>query len=215
VIGGVSIVTGGTAGGAATTLTGAVVRGAASGAISSTAATLVSDAVIDQKISSREDLIASAVGGAIGGGVSGGVGYGIQQAKLRLSNAKLVQEVANRAERWGIREGYGPAGGGPGQGTAKHNYAADLLDRVQRMELHRTGMDRGLETEGSWLAGRPAPYGTKGSARLDVWDPSSGTVYDYKFVGNPGQGLGATQVQKIMQNGPGGITSVVEVNPQP
>jgi hypothetical protein len=58
----------------------------------------------------------------------------------------------------------------------------------------------------------PVPYATPGSARPDVFDPLTGTIYDYKFVRNPGQGLSTRQINKNMNNVPG-VTNQFEINP--
>lgn len=81
------------------------------------------------------------------------------------------------------------------------------------MEQYHTGFQRGLQTETSWLNHARVTRGTPGSARLDVWDVSTGTVFDYKFVRNPGLGLGTRQINHINNNGPLGILQILEVNP--
>jgi RHS repeat-associated protein len=126
-------------------------------------------------------------------------------APLR-SNPELVQEIAIRAEAWGARQGLPAAGGGPVQGTLKHDYAKRLLERYQ--SIHG---DRGLIAERSWLNGARAEYGTAGSVRLDVFDTTSGMVYDYKFTLN--SSLSPALVQRIINGGPAGITGVVPVGP--
>lgn len=62
--------------------------------------------------------------------------------------------------------------------------------------------------------GRPLYPGdpTKGSTRLDVYDPSTKTVYDYKFVKDSGNGLKAPQIEKIKIHGPD-AQQIIEVNP--
>jgi hypothetical protein len=133
----------------------------------------------------------------------------------RPSTPDLVQQIANRAEAWGVREGHGPAGSGSVQGTLKHTYAKRLLQRYQRWETHKTGgYERGLEPEQSWRGHSPADYGTKDSVRLDVYDPSTGNVYDYKFVKVPGKGLKPSQINKIRKQGPRVINNIQEINPQ-
>lgn len=57
-----------------------------------------------------------------------------------------------------------------------------------------------------------AARGKKGSARPDVFDISSGTVYDYKFIKVPGRGIPAKQQAKNAANVPG-VTSQIEINP--
>jgi RHS repeat-associated protein len=96
------------------------------------------------------------------------------------SNGQLVQDIADRADAWGIRNGLG---NGPVAGTLKHGYAEDLLNRYQLMFG-----DRGLSTEVRYLGGKVWQPGMplKGSVRLDVVEgPLSAptAVYDYKFGG--------------------------------
>jgi RHS repeat-associated protein len=122
------------------------------------------------------------------------------------TNGQLVQEIATRAEAWGARQGIPAAGSGPVQGTLKHGYAQRLLDRYQSMYG-----SRGLQTEVSYLNGQAVPYGTKGSVRLDVYEPSTGSIWDYKFTPNPT--LPASRVQRIINQGPSGINSVDAVGP--
>jgi hypothetical protein len=118
------------------------------------------------------------------------------------TNAQLVQNVATRADNWGTRQGLGL---GPRAGTLKHGYADELLTRYQNIYGNR-----GLQTETSWLGNAPATYGTRGSARLDVWEPATGTVFDYKF-GNAV--LSPSQVNKITTQGPLGVQQVIQVKP--
>ncbi|MES2506455.1 MAG: RHS repeat-associated core domain-containing protein [Verrucomicrobiota bacterium] len=122
------------------------------------------------------------------------------------TNAQLVQDIATRAEAWGTRQGIPAAGSGPVQGTLKHGYAERLLDRYQSLYG-----SRGLQTEASYLNGQAVPYRTKGSVRLDVYEPSTGSVWDYKFTPTPS--LPASRVQRIINNGPAGINSVDAVGP--
>ena len=122
-------------------------------------------------------------------------------ARKPLANEALVQKAANLAER---RIG----GFGSKAGTLKHGYAEDLLQRYQR----RFG-DRGLELEGSWKNGLPVEYGTKGSVRLDVFDTTSGTIYDYKFTLNK-PSLTQRRTSQILQQGPATARTVIEINPQ-
>ena len=130
----------------------------------------------------------------------------VNAVKTPLTNNQLVQEVATRAEAWGARQGIPAAGSGPVQGTVKHGYAQRLLDRYQSMYG-----GQGLQTEASYLNGQAVPYGTKGSVRLDVHDPSTGSVWDYKFTRTPS--LPASRVQRIINNGPAGINSVDAIGP--
>ncbi len=106
----------------------------------------------------------------------------VAETPLRASrtNGELVQEIARRAEVWGTRKGLPSAGGGPIQGTLKHNYAKRLLDKYQS----RFG-SRGLETEGSYKFNEATRYGEKGGVRFDVYDKTTGRIYDYKFTRHP------------------------------
>jgi RHS repeat-associated protein len=122
-------------------------------------------------------------------------------SKAGRSNGSLVQEIATRAEKK-------IGGTGAVAGTKKHTYARDLLNRYQSIYG-----DRGLEAEKSWLNGNRVNYGTSGSARIDVRDVNTGEVWDCKFTTNPGNGLSQSQISKILNNGPAGITSITEVNP--
>ena len=117
------------------------------------------------------------------------------------TNSQLVQEIGARADAWGVRQGLT---GTPREiGTAKHAYARRLLNRYQSLYG-----DRGLVTESSWLRGNPVEYGTKGSTRLDVLEPSTGTVWDFKFGFTP---MSAAQRANILTNGPG-VTSIFELH---
>ncbi len=91
-------------------------------------------------------------------------------------------------------------------GSLKHGYADELLTRYQYIYGQR-----GLQTETSWLGNAPVTYGAKGSVRLDVWEPATGIVYDYKF-GNAI--LSPAQVSKISTQGPVGIQQIIPVRPQ-
>ena len=117
------------------------------------------------------------------------------------ANRKLVQEVANRAER---------KIGSPGRvaGIKKHAYSKKLLDRYQR----RYG-DRGLRTEISYYGGKIDDKRRKGNTRLDVHDEKRNIVYDFKFVKNPGKGLSKKQKNKIRSHGPNGAR-IIEINPK-
>jgi RHS repeat-associated protein len=125
-----------------------------------------------------------------------------------LSDEQFLHEIARRAEVKGIAQGWGPSGSGAVQGTKKHSYAEKLLDRYQTITGERTH----LLTEDSWLLGVPVPRGTPGSSRPDVFDPLTGTIYDYKFVRQPGQGIPATQQAKNLRNVPG-VATQFEINP--
>ena len=71
---------------------------------------------------------------------------------------------------------------------------------------------RGLVTEASWCGGFNRPYGTRGSVRLDVFDQTTGIVYDYKFTLEPH--LSRSRIQRIIREGPDGITDVLPIGPQ-
>jgi hypothetical protein len=118
-----------------------------------------------------------------------------------LANEELVQKAANIAER---RIG----GVGAVQGTFKHKYAENLLERYQR----RFG-DRGMEFETSWLNGNPARYGAKGSVRFDVFDTTNGTVYDFKFTRNQ-PALTQSRINQMFSHGPTTIKTIKEINPR-
>jgi hypothetical protein len=118
------------------------------------------------------------------------------------TNAELVQQIATRAQNWGTRRGLGEGGTA---GSLKHGYAKRLLERYQ----NRYGQ-RGLHAESSWINHGPTKYGKKGSTRLDVWEPGTGRVYDYKF-GNAT--MSSEQLQTIMRHGPFEIKHVIVVRP--
>jgi hypothetical protein len=123
-----------------------------------------------------------------------------------------VQRIATKAESTGQRLGKGAAGTGPGQGTWKHNYAKRVLDRYQKL----TGKKQDLRAERSYKNEggdkHEVPYGTEGSARPDVYNPTTGEIFDYKFVKHPGRGLSSRQMGKNRANVPG-VTSQTEINP--
>jgi RHS repeat-associated protein len=127
------------------------------------------------------------------------VSYTTNKRTSLFTNQQLVQEIANRSE---MKVG----GTGRIAGIYKHSYTRRLLDRYQRLFG-----DRGLRTETSWLNNLEVPYGTKGSIRLDVYDVNTGTVFDFKFTQSP-PSLFQTQINKIMNQGPLNITSIIEVN---
>jgi hypothetical protein len=91
-----------------------------------------------------------------------------------------VQEIAERADAWGVRQGLG---NGPVAGTLKHGYAENLLNRYQSMFG-----SRGLSTEVRYLNGVEWQPGMplRGSIRLDVVEGPLNNptwVWDYKFGG--------------------------------
>jgi hypothetical protein len=110
-------------------------------------------------------------------GPNGVIGSGAQSAAAQ-TNGQLVQEIAERADAWGVRQGLG---NGPVAGTLKHGYAEQLLDRYQSMFG-----SRGLSTEVRYLNGAEWQSGMplKGSIRLDVVEGPLNNptlVWDYKF----------------------------------
>jgi hypothetical protein len=84
-----------------------------------------------------------------------------------LTNAQLVQKAATKAEA---------AIGGTGKvaGTAKHEYATELLERYQSIYG-----DRGLRFK------VPFNNGPGNRGFLDILDHTNGIIYDWKF-GYPG-----------------------------
>ena len=60
-----------------------------------------------------------------------GTSYG--QSAASLSDKDFLQRIAEKAERWGIKNGHGAAGTGPAQGSSKHAYADALIRRYQRL----------------------------------------------------------------------------------
>ncbi|ROH85916.1 hypothetical protein ED236_09310 [Pseudomethylobacillus aquaticus] len=107
---------------------------------------------------------------------------------------QLVQDIAERADVWGARQGLG---NGPVAGTLKHGYADALLTRYQRMYG-----DLGLTTEVRYTNGRLWQSGDplKGSVRLDVVEgPLSNptAIYDYKFGGAQLSPSRITQIRSI------------------
>ncbi|MFE3578269.1 ricin-type beta-trefoil lectin domain protein [Streptomyces vinaceus] len=116
------------------------------------------------------------------------------------SNLDLIQAIATRAE---AKVG----GSGAVAGTKKHAYADKLLTRYQGIYG-----SRGLVTEQSYLNGAVVPHGTAGSARPDVYDPAAGIIYDYKFLVNPGRGIGQRQANLNANQVPGAWLTI-EVNP--
>ncbi|WKX13578.1 polymorphic toxin-type HINT domain-containing protein [Streptomyces sp. NL15-2K] len=109
-----------------------------------------------------------------------------------LPTGDLVQEVARRADAR-----IASTGNRAVDGSRKHKYAEKILGRYQNIFDNR-----GLQLEQSWLGGAPVPHGTPGSARPDVFDPSSGIAYDYKFTRNP-PGISRGQWDKNALNVPG------------
>ena len=122
--------------------------------------------------------------GALVGDVLIGVASGgaLKAAKVvprpRLSNPQLVNEIAVRAENWGVRRGFQPSGVA---GSLQHDYAKRLLRRYQNING-----ERGLHTEVRYVNRHPWQEGMpcKGSILLDVVEGPLDNpirVYDYKF----------------------------------
>jgi hypothetical protein len=120
-----------------------------------------------------------------------GIGATGKSPASQLSDQAFLQRIATSTERWGVRKGYGAAGTGPVQGSLKHAHAAKVLERYQRM----TGQKNHLEGETSYLNKNPVavPGGTAGSARPDVYNRTTGEVFDYKFTKNPNTGISSRQ----------------------
>jgi RHS repeat-associated protein len=132
-------------------------------------------------------IVAAAAAGGAGGNGDGGDGNGPRKGFIfwppdgggpTRSNGQLVQDIAQRADAWGDRQGLGI---GPVAGIYKHGYAERLLNRYQQLYG-----DRGLTTEVRYVGGQLwrsfAPL--EGSVRLDVVEgplASPTAVYDYKF----------------------------------
>lgn len=97
----------------------------------------------------------------------------------QMSNAELVQEMANRENNTMNRKlsNAGKPIYGSNAGTKKHSYAAELLNKYQKLFG-----DRSLEVEKNWLNNASVNGNLKGSVRLDVYDRIIKKVYDYKFV---------------------------------
>ncbi len=94
-------------------------------------------------------------------------GGGGTAARTALTNGQLVQKAATKAER---------AIGGTGRfaGTAKHEYATNLLIRYQQMYGQR-----GLQFKVYFDNTNTLGAGNKGF--LDVLDNLNGMIYDWKF----------------------------------
>ncbi|MFN9640423.1 MAG: polymorphic toxin-type HINT domain-containing protein [Pirellula sp.] len=98
---------------------------------------------------------------------------------VQRTNGQLVQDIATRAEAWGVRRGLSTTGSV--EGTLKHGYADRLLTRYQEMFG-----SRGLSTEVRYANGVPWREGVplKGTIRLDVVEGplnNPTAIFDYKF----------------------------------
>jgi len=110
------------------------------------------------------------------------------------------ESTETSAARWSRRKGLT---GTPREiGTRQHKYARDLLERYQRMFG-----ERGLETEVSLKNGKSVRYGKEGSVRVDVFDPDTGEIWDYKFGSTP---MTQRQIDRLLQH-VRGATSVTPI----
>ncbi|PYC21271.1 RHS repeat-associated core domain-containing protein [Pseudomonas mosselii] len=119
-----------------------------------------------------------------------------------LSDLDFLKEIARRAERHGVRKGWGAAGTGGAQGSRKHKYAHDLIERYQRRYKQR----QHLESEKSWYQKRKANYSDKGSARPDIRDTNTNEIYDFKFTKNANSPISTRQQNHNIKHVPG-VTS--------
>jgi RHS repeat-associated protein len=126
-----------------------------------------------------------------------------------LSDQAFLRRIAQSAERWGVRKGYGAAGSGHVQGSRKHDYAARVLKRYQKM----TGQRKYLEAEQSYLGKNPARHGTPGSARPDVYNRNTGEVFDYKFTKNPSSAISGRQQAHNVLNLPPTVSTQTAIHP--
>ncbi len=120
-------------------------------------------------------------------------------------NHELIQDACNKAQRV-IDEG-GPAVAG----IKRHKIAENLVKGYQRIFG-----PRGIEVEVWYKNGvkldRPAP----GAVRIDALDYENKIIYDYKFVKNPGRGMGPKQAKNYLEHMPADVRDqfrVIEVNP--
>jgi len=130
-----------------------------------------------------------------------------------MSNADFIQEVAdisNKKINEQLIEQNKPTTGHVA-GTLKHSEAQRIIDSYQDNIA-----SRGLLTEQNYLDHIAIPNNIKDSTRIDAYDTTAGQVYDFKFVINPGKGLSSGQINKILSQGPLGVTEgdIHEVNPR-
>lgn len=138
-------------------------------------------------------------------------------ARKLLTNSRypteydLLQSIASRVEAKGIRNGMGPHGTGPRQGTKKHKDAKNVLERYQRM----TGRFEYLLPEYSQLRGQDASAGTLGSSKADVFSSremgGTNKVYDYKFTRQQPPSVALRQLKKYWYNFPD--SAVIPIGP--
>ena len=130
-----------------------------------------------------------------------------------MSNAEFVQEVANISNKKVNEEltEEGKSIYGHVAGSKKHGEAYRIANDYQEFVD-----DRGLKLEQPYKGHKSRKTNKKGGTRLDVYDTNDGQVYDYKFVKNPGKGLSNRQKNKIIHEGPKGLTEnkIHEVNPK-
>jgi len=131
-----------------------------------------------------------------------------RQVAASMSDQDFVQKIARLSENWGVRKGYGPAGSGSLQGTVKHTHAKKLLERYQRV----TGQKPDLVAERSYVGGVRRSYGTPGSARPDVYNRTTGEIFDYKFTRNPNPQISPRQQARNQANVPF-VTRQIAIHP--
>jgi RHS repeat-associated protein len=125
------------------------------------------------------ELVGDVLIGVASGGAIKAASKSATVARLTSrTNPQLVDDIAERAARWGDRRGLQPSGAA---GSLQHGYAKRLLDRYQDMHGQR-----GLHTEVRYVNRRPWESGMpcKGSVILDVVEGARDNpirVYDYKF----------------------------------
>lgn len=130
-----------------------------------------------------------------------------------MSDKDFIQTVANISNEK-VNENLKAEGKsiyGHVAGTKKHTEAANIVKEYQDNMKSRNN----LAVEKNWKDNVRINGNEKGSTRLDVYDKDTNTVYDYKFVKNPGKGLSKRQVEKIKKEGPLGLSNedIIEINP--
>jgi RHS repeat-associated protein len=116
---------------------------------------------------------------------------------------RLLGDIATRSEKIHERLARGRvAERGTEIGIEKHKIAERLLKRHQS----RTGEFAELKTEISFGSQVGTKGYSKGSSRLDVYDPVDSIAYDYKF--SIEGGIGRTQHLRNMKNVPGLLDTV-------
>jgi hypothetical protein len=104
-------------------------------------------------------------------------------------------------------------GTGSVQGTLKHSYSEQLVNRYQS-RFGKVG--GGLSTEQSYLGGQNLgrSVNLKGSVRLDVVEgpvQSPTAVYDFKFTVNPNPVMSPSRITKIRTEA--GLAATVPIEP--